>query len=195
MTIIKDGAGSGDVAEVDSTNRLRTRNVSDSSVEEAFKDGRAFIFSSLPVTLTSDCISYIMFLQNDCTRDMFAFLQLTDFGQSVDCMCAVLTSDYQSSFILCPTGNIVNCGAVGFIANLNLGSGLSATAVGRRGAEGTTACGFANTGFFTGPGRLEVPNLLVIPKGKSFAVAVTPPTGNVSMRAQVTVKFYFIEET
>ena len=79
MTILKDGSGSGDVAKVDNTNRLRTRSVSDNSVEEAFKDGRAFIFSSLPVTLTTDCVSYIMYLQNCDTRDIFAFIQLTDF--------------------------------------------------------------------------------------------------------------------
>lgn len=196
MSIIKDGTGTRNTAKVDNTNRLNTRGVSDDSIVEAIKEGRAFLFSSTAVTLTSDCESYLMYLKNCCDRDMFAWLQITSFGQSVDACCVVLTADYRSSFILCPTGCIVTCGTAGFIPNLNLGSGLTATATGLRGVEGTTATGFANTSFFSGSGdgRLEVLNLLTIPKGKAFAVSVIPPAGNVAMFAQVTVKFYFIDE-
>ena len=195
MTIIKDGSGAGNEAKVDTTNRLRTRTVSDTSIEEAFKEGRAFLFSSGTQTLTTSCESYIMYIQNCDTRDMFAWILITCFGQSVNICGCVLTGDYLSAFILCPTGCITTCGTIGVIPNLNLGSGLTACAVGRRGGEGTTACGFANTGFFSGPGRLEVENLLVIPKGKSLALSITPPAGNVSMRGQVTIKFYFVEDT
>ena len=192
MTIIKDGAGSGDVVEVDSTNRLRTRSVSDTGDVEALKDGRAFITATGVVNLTTDCVSFLIHLKNCDDRDIFVYEILSSTGTST---CGA--GDRIHRFAFCPTGGtLICCGASSVISNLNLGSGLNASCVTATvGAEGSTIVGFSTTSLFPEAARQTLTDVAVVPKGASFAIGVTPPTGNTSMNAYFAIKFYFIEDT
>ena len=144
------------------------------------------------VNLTSDCVSFLIYLKNCDDRDIFVYEILSSTGAST---CGV--GDRIHRFAFCPTGGtLVNCGTCVTISNLNLGSALSASCVtARKGAEGSTIVGFSTTSLFPESARQTLTDVAVIPKGGSFAIGVTPPAGNISMNAYFAIKFYFIEET
>lgn len=189
--IIKDGTGSGDTAEVDSTNRLRTRTVNSTSSIEAIEDGRQFFFSTGIINLTTDTASQLIYLKNCDCRSMFIEQIVQVFGAST---CG--TGDYKANlFVNSTSGTLICCGAPGFVINSNVGSGLTACVTTAIGAEGSTVVGFPATDLHPNSGRVEIFNLAIIPKGGSLAFGVIPPTGNMSMDTQISLTFYFIEDT
>jgi len=194
--IIKDGTGSGSTAEVDSTNRLRTRAVSDTSTIEALQDGRSFFLGTGIVALTTDCASQLLHLQNCDCRDILLTQVIITFGESKNCACVILTGDYKSTLHVNATaGTLICCGACGFVINNNVGSGLTACVIAKVGSEGSTIVGIAATDLHPEAKRIILTNLAIIPKGGSVSFGVIPPTGNASMDAQLGIAFHFIEVT
>ena len=191
MTIIKDGSGAGSEAKVDTTNRLRTRTVSDTSAVEAIQDGRSFFVSTGVVTLTTDSASQLLYVKNCDTRDLFISQLVQVFGAAT---CGA--GDYQANlYVNSTSGTLICCGACGVVINSNTGSGLTACVIVKVGSEGSTVVGFAATDLHPESKRVEINDLAIIPKGGSVAFGIIPPTGNMSMRTQIGLTFYFIEET
>jgi hypothetical protein len=191
MTLLKDATGTGNGTKVDSTNRLRTRTVSDTSAVEAIQAGRSFFVSTGIVTLCSTCASQLLYLKNCDDRDIFITQLVQVFGAST---CG--TGDYQANlYVNATTGTLICCGACGIVINSNTGSGLTADVTVKVGAEGSTVVGFAATDLHPESTRVEINDLAIIPKGGSVAFGIIPPTGNMSMRTQIGLTFYFIEET
>lgn len=62
--IIQDGAGTGNVARVDSENRLHTASVTTSEVSAANDDGNAYNINTGIITLTSANESAVLYLKN-----------------------------------------------------------------------------------------------------------------------------------
>ena len=191
MSIIKDGTGTRNTAKVDNTNKLHTRAVSDNGAVESLKEGKAFILSTGVVNLTSDCLSFLIYLKNCDTRPIFVYEILSSTGAST---CG--NGDRIHRFAFCPTGGtLITCGACIAVSNLNLGSAICARCVtAHKGEEGSTIAGFATTSLFPEAARQTLTDVAVVPKGGSFAIGVTPPAGNLSMNAYFAIKFYFIEE-
>ena len=195
MTIIKDGSGRGNEVKVDTTNRLRTRSVSDTSALEALQYGRSFFVSTGIVTLTSDCASQLLHFGNCDCRDIFISQLVQVFGEA-KAGCTILTGDYQANlYVNATTGTLICCGACGIVINGNTGSGLTACVTVKVGAEGSTVCGFAATDLHPESKRVEINDLAIIPKGGSVSFGIIPPTGNTSMKTQIGLTFYFIEAT
>ena len=95
MTIIKDGTGKGNAAKVDTTKRLNTRAVNNTTAVEALEDGRSFFVSTGIVTLTSDCASQLLYIKNCDARDMFILNLIQVFGASTGG-----TGDYKSQLFI-----------------------------------------------------------------------------------------------
>ena len=190
MSIIKDGTGSGDTAKVDVSNKLNTRTVESPSIHEAAEAGEALFISSGAVTLTSCCQSAILWYQNDECRDILITEVFFSVGSSTGGTGSVLFSFRKNA-----TGLSSSVGDAIF-TNPNFGSCTSFCSTSERGEEAATVTGgIATAAFFiTLDGTSTLPATLVIPKGKSISVQVTPPVSNSSLTLSIALRSFFIKD-
>ena len=188
--IIKDGTGSGDTAKVDLSNRLNTRSIISCSIHEAAEAGEALFVSSGLVTLTTCCQSAILWYQNDECRDLL----ITDVFFSVGSSTGG-TGSVTFAFRKNATGLSSAVGDALF-TNPNFGSNTTFCSTSERGEEGATVTGgCATAGFFIAlDGTTELSATLVIPKGKSISVQVTPPASNTNLVVAVALRSFFIKD-
>ena len=186
--IIKDGTGSGCTAKVDTTNRLRTRAVVSCTIHEAAEAGCAQFISSGAVTLTTSCQSAILWYQNDECRDLLITEVFFSVGSSTGGTGSVLFAFRKNA-----TG-LSSCVGDALFTNPNFGSSAVFCSISEQGEEGATVTGgCATAAFFIAlDGTTELAATLVIPKGKSISVQVTPPVGNTSVVVAVALRSHFI---
>ena len=187
--IIKDGTGSGDTAKVDTTNRLNTRTVVSCTIHEAAEAGDAVFVSSGAITLTSANQSAILWYQNDECRDVLVTEVFFSVGSSTGG-----TGSVSFAFRKNATG-LSSCVGDALFTNPNFGSSTEVAATSERGAEAATVTGgCATAAFFIAlDGTTTLPATLVIPKGKSISVQVTPPAGNSSVVVAVALRSHLIK--
>lgn len=187
---IQDGIGNGFKAKVDNTNKLATRSVAASPVQEALADGRAFRVGSGIITLTSANASAVLYLKNNDSRDMFIYEIITVLDTS-----AGGSGTFLSGFSLNPTGGTIQANTAAFVTNNNIGSNNIADVDATVGAEGKTATGGGGGDtLYPVVGRSSIMDVLIVPKGTDLAWRFTPPTGNTSAKVEIVVKFYFIDK-
>jgi hypothetical protein len=183
--IIKDGTGSGSVAKVDDNNRLHAEAIIATAQEWHAIQGDGYNVTSDTINLTDANDSAILYLKNNEERDVIVsglFYQLgASTGGSGE---AVIDVD------LNPTaGTIISEATAATITNRNAGSANTLSANAYKGAQGKTATGGALIFSSYGAGVSRVPlndfGSIVLPKGKSMVVRVTPPGSNTSMNVQV----------
>ena len=191
MTILTDGAGTGDTAKIDNTNRLFTRGITSGLFEQALLDGEGFFISSGIQTLTSANISYLLYTLNNDNRNLLVTLTITNLGTTADGVGDVIVTA-----VINPTaGTLVSAGSTGVAANSNLGSAVTADLTILTGVEGLTITdGIKVPSIFPYPARTEIANVLIVPKGKSVAFGATPPPGNTSMNVQFGLQVLFLED-
>ena len=190
MTIIKDGAGSGDTAKVDSSNKLEVRSIDTTEFQSGIIDGRVFVVSSGVVTLTTACASGLLYLKNCDCRDMLISKLVINLGNSTGGC-----GNFTSTITICPTGGtLICCGAVAPAANLNFGSGLSACVTSTAGTEGSTVTGgIPVSDIHALANRREIVDVALLPKGVSLAMSITPPAGNCSVDVNINIAIQFVE--
>ena len=188
--IIKDGTGSGNTAQVDISNKLNTRAIISPSIHEAAEVGEAVFVSSGFVTLTTTCQSAILWYQNDEDRDLLISEVFFTVGPS-----SGGTGSVSFAFRKNATGLSSAVGDALF-TNPNFGSETVFCSTSERGEEGATVTGGCPTaGFFIAlNGTTELSATLVIPKGNSISVQVTPPAGNTSVTVAVALRSFFIKD-
>jgi hypothetical protein len=193
--IIENGGGAPQAwAKVDTNNRLHVLSVSEGFNIEAALLGDNFNINSGTVNLTSSNKSAVFHFRNNETKPFVIEAVLAIIGSSTGG-----SGDFEVEIIQNPTtGTIVdNALAAQTVVNRNFGktsSTLDADVY--KGAEGYTATNgelFADT-TRTGAGVIEFDaDVMVLPKGSSMGICVTPQTGNTSMNVKIAVVGYLID--
>jgi hypothetical protein len=178
-TVLIDGAGKGYSAKVDEEQRLHTHAFTVSTALAAALSGDAFNVGSSLITLTSANESGCLYIKNNEPEDIILSVQFINLGTSTNG-----TGESHFTFYLNPTGGTLISNAVaGDVFNRRIGSNNTLSADVYKGVEGDTITGgniikAPTTGLFS-----SVP--YVIAKGATFAISITPPTGNTSMEVQI----------
>lgn len=187
--VIKSG-DSGNTAEVDSSNRLQTFSTTQLDSVDASLRGDTFFITSGIINLTTDGQSFIIYIKNDDTVDWIVNEFTQSYGPSTGGAGGSLSNEFQVG----PTGGDILSGTPTLAVNMNIGSPKQLAATILTGAEGDTATGGGSV-----PAGLIVKDQTLVPftggpiviaAGTSFAFAVTPPTGNTSMDAQLDAIIY-----
>lgn len=183
---IIDGTGRGFRVLVDSSNRLHTQAVTETIVESASEDGRAFNINTGTINLTTANESALLYLKNNGDRDIHissvGYLLGNSTGGSGDVILKVIKN---------PTAGTVVSDAIAtdILENKNVGSSNIITVDAYKGGEGKTLTDGSNFYYslIAGAARPYVisTGTVVIPKGGSIGVKVTPQTGNTSMNIQI----------
>jgi hypothetical protein len=173
---IQDGTGKGYVTGVDSKNRLLTATINETTFQHAAEQGDAFFLGTPTITLTNAAASAIFFIENNEDQP----LTIGEFLIMADATTGGSPAAFKVSWYKNPTdisGTTISA------LNQNFGSSNELDATIKYGLQGSVVSGgelVATLSFPIGQfNRVEVN--LVLEKGSSFALTVTPPTGNSSM--------------
>lgn len=173
---IQDGTGKGYVAGVDSKNRLITSTINETTFQHAAEQGDAFFLGTPSITLTNSASSAIFFIENNEDQP----LVIGEFFITADATTGGTPNMFRVSWFKNPTDI---SGTLSSSLNQNFGSSNELDATIKFGAQGAGVSGgtlVATLSFPIGQfNRLEAN--LVLEKGSSFAITVTPPAGNTSM--------------
>jgi len=183
---IIDGTGSGKKAKVDNGNRLHTHSVSESIIEFAALNGESYNINTGTITLTTANESAVLYFKNNGENPIniasVGYLLGNSTGGAGDLLATVYLN---------PTTGTIVSGAtdVDINVNKNFGSSKVLAVDAYKGAEGNTITngGDAYYSLLNGAGKQYVisTGTVVIPKGSSIGVSITPQTGNTNMDIQV----------
>lgn len=178
---INDGTGQGWIAKVDSTNRLKTRSISENGRVEGSANGETFIIGSPFLTQGGTAENGLLYFKFDEDMAFYA----TTFSSQARFTTGGTTSNYliQAYRDISPsalTGTWVDTTPL----NLNFGSSNALAGTFKWGSP-TGATGFSGNpiiqlGFPINTFN-QIESALVFPKGSSILLTVTPPSGNTSM--------------
>lgn len=187
---ITDGKGSGKKAGVDLSNKILTRSTTESIFDEAAEEGLANFVGTPLITLTNAAESAVFFIKNneddDIIMENFFFVAEATTGGSPNM--------FRVSWYKNPTS--ISSGTAVTPLNQNFGSSRVLDATVQYGAQGSTVTGGSNVAILSFPiGELnDIPAKLILPKGSSLAITVTPPTGNTSMSVQFGARTILYEK-
>jgi hypothetical protein len=196
MEQIQDGTGSGKLAKVDSDNRLHVRSVTTTSEESASLKGLDFNLNTGIITLTNATKTPVFYLKNNEDYDLVIGTLFYTTGESTGGSGNILVEVIRN-----PTaGTIVsNATPIEMNANRNFGSSRSLSVSAYKGATGNTLTDgikFVESISSTATQRVPVVGgAVIIPKGSSIAIQITPSTGNTSMAVEIGVSCYLKEVT
>ena len=186
---IVDGTGDCFAVKVSDKNKLATTSVTDAILDSHATIGESYTSATGKITITSDSESALYYIKNNEDED----LVIDSFN-----VCLEATTGGSGNTIITvyrnPTGGTLISGGTNLPPlNKNFGSAASLLADSIMGAEGSTISGggtlieyFAST-----PSRvLYKEGAMVLKKGNTFALAITPPTGNTSMGLCISVQMY-----
>ena len=189
---ITDGGGKGYSAEVDSENRLRVFSVSEQEVYNASSLGNSYNFNTGVINLTSANKSAVFYIKNNGDSDLIITQLFYLIGNST-----AGTGDVLITVLRNPTTGTIISNAVAMEmdgVNRNFGSSKSLTTDSYKGAEAST---FTNGDKIIesiidqSPNRVVVEvGGLVIPKGTSIGIDITPATSNSSLDVEFAASVY-----
>ena len=184
--VIKSG-DSGKTARVDGDNRLSTFSVTQSEGISKARSGQAFLITHPVVELTDDAESFVFYLRNDDTVSWILEDISVTYGKST----GGEGLEFSTRAVVNPSGGSLLSGDDGAAINLKVGAPQILASTVKSGAQGATATGGSslfpsivisdqrtNT-FIGGP--------VVLPPSTAFASAVTPPTGNTSLKIKLNM--------
>lgn len=192
QTLIIDGLTSKS-ASVDNSNRLKTHATTEDQAIDASLKGNAFSITTGVINLTSDNLSYILYVKNNESFDWVIKTASFDYGATES------TGDFFLNFAVGPIGGTLITGGSDSIGiNLNLGSAKQLGAGIKVGQDGSTIEGGRLTPLALIPEgtsfRELQANPIIVTPGTSFAVGIKPPVGNVSMNCNVQFVLYREDE-
>lgn len=188
---ILDGTGSGKRAKVDENNRLQVFCVSETLNLEAARSGESYNINTGAITLTSANKSAVLYIKNNEDKQFIINEIIVILGASTGG-----TGDLTVELIRNPTLGTIVSGAVDadIISNRDFGSSKVLVADVFKGAEGNTITDGTNFGDTTRSSASTVvtfdADVVVLPKGTSIGVNVTPQSSNTSMSVKVAVVGY-----
>lgn len=188
---ILDGKGTGNKAQVCDKNRLQTFAISESLSIDAAQNGENFNINTGAITLTSASESAVLYLKNNEDKDFVIEDVIVILGASTGG-----TGDLTIELIRNPTTGTIISGAtdVDVIGNRNFGSSKTLTSDVFKGAEANTLTNgtlFADTTRSSASTVVHFDaDVIVLPKGTSIGVNVTPQPSNTSMSVKVAIIGY-----
>ena len=183
---ILDGTGSGRKAKVDSGNRLHTHSVTETIAENASENGEAFNVNTGTINLTTANESGVLYFKNNGDKPIhiisIGYLLGNSTGGSGDVTLKVTKNS--------TAGTVISDAVpVPILENKNVGSSNVLDVNAYKGAEGKTITDGDDFYYslLAGAARPYViaTGTLVVPKGGSIGVLVTPQSGNTSMNVQI----------
>ena len=187
---ILDGKGSGKEAKVDTNNRLTVNSISESQADLASDVGDNYNLNTGVINLTNAAASAVFYFKNNENSDYSITSLIYNLGTSTNGVAEAQVDVYFKT-----TGGTIVSGAsdVDMNANLNLGSANTLLADAYKGAQGNTQTGGTiSISTLVSPSTRTVISIgkIVIPKGQTMSVVITPPTSNTSMDVQVALVGY-----
>lgn len=185
---ITDGTGKGNSAGVDRTNRLLVRNVSETIFQNAAEEGEAFFIGTPIITATTAGESALIYIKNNEDNQ----LVLGSFFLIAEATASGSPNMFRINWYRNPTS--ISSGTAIPALNQNFGSSNTLDADIEYGAEGSTVTGGSLAATLSFPiGQFnQLDANLVLEKGSSLAITVTPPAGNTNMPVQFgtrTIKY------
>ena len=183
---ISDATGTGLEAKVDINNRVHTNSLTIREQSQAAENGDAFNLNTGDVTLTTANESGVMYLKNNEDRDLvlstIVYLFGTSTGGTGDTVINVCQGASAGTLVSNATPIVSN-------SNKNFGNSKTLDIDIFKGTEGSTITD-GSVAFSSRLPAGKFPYLIntgdiVIPKGSSIAIAVTPQASNTSMIIQV----------
>lgn len=183
MAMFEDGKGTGYLAEVDKTHRIRSRAVSESEQNEQASLGMAYTIPSGFITLTNTSESALMWLKNNETENLL----ITRFIASVRKSTGGTDNHARILIYYNPTGMTGGSGTDLTPVNLNFGSSNTLANTSEIGLQGASLDGATLFGGFVVPmeSLTSESASIVLPKGASIGVTCVPPAGNTSLDVAV----------
>ena len=180
MSIIEDGTGTGLMAKVGIQNRLHTHSLSTEASSVATICADAFNINTGLVTLTSCCESALLYIKNNEVNPIAVTTEFINLGSSLDACCAAISLKGTLKFYLSSTtGTLISDASCAQVLNRLVGDSSLLVADVYKGSEGKT---LTNGNAIVIPGGAgAIASEYIIPKGATFAISYTPPTGNVSL--------------
>jgi hypothetical protein len=177
---ITDGTGKGNSAGVDRTNRLLVRNVSETIFQNAAEEGEAFFIGTPIITATTAGESALIYIKNNEDDQ----LVLGAFFLIAEATASGSPNMFRINWYRNPTS--ISSGTAIPALNQNFGSSNTLDADIEYGAEGSTVTGGSLAATLSFPiGQFnQLDANLVLEKGSSVAITVTPPAGNTNMPVQ-----------
>jgi len=189
-SIISDGTGQDYKAKVNSLNQLHTESITEAiEVFHSIK-GHSYNMNFGNVTLTSANSSALLYLKNNEEVDIVIFGAFYLMGASTGG-----SGDQLVEIIKNPTaGTIIDNAVDNIPMNRNFGSSNALTVDAYTGVEGdtfTTHEGAVIQSLINGTARVAI-NVggIILPKGTSIGIRLTPATGNTSQSVQVALGMY-----
>tara|TARA_B110000285_G_C14761939_1_gene439943 strand:+ start:24 stop:611 length:588 start_codon:yes stop_codon:yes gene_type:complete len=189
---ITDGGGKGYSAEVDSENRLRVFSIAEPEVFNASSLGNSYNFNTGVINLTSASKSAVFYIKNNGDSDLIITQLFYLIGNST-----AGTGDVLVTVLRNPTTGTIISNAVAMEmdgVNRNFGSSKNLTTDSYKGAEAST---FTNGDKIIesiidqSPTRVSVEvGGLVIPRGTSIGIDITPATSNSSLDVEFAASVY-----
>ena len=184
---ITDGTGRGNSAGVDTTSRLLTRSINETIFENAAEEGEAYFIGTPLITATTANESALFYLKNN-EDDVLILGNFFLIAESTDGSPNMFRVNWYKNPTSISSGTITNA------LNQNFGSSDILNADVEYGAEGSSVTGGSLVATLSFPiGDINsIPANLILPKGSSFAITITPPSGNTSMAVQFgtrTIKY------
>ena len=177
---ITDGTGKGNSAGVDGTNRLLVRNISESIFQNAAEEGEAYFIGTPLINLTNTSASAIFYCENNENKPLIlgTFFLIAEATTGGSPNMFRVTWYKNPTSISSPTNTVA--------LNQNFGSSNELDATIQYGAQGSTVTGGNIASILSFPiGQFnQFDANLVLEKGSSFALVITPPAGNTSMNVQ-----------
>ncbi len=183
MAEIEDGTGTGNRMRVDVDKRAHVQSLSVAYEGFAVLNGDSFGVQSPIVTLTSDTVSYLLYMANDNSHDIVISNLIANIGAST----GGANKDWILTVAINPTGGtLISGGSAGFAVNNNLGSPKLLEVTILTGVEGSTATGGVSVPtLIQGEMEFRLDQAIVVPAGTSLALGLTPPASNTSVLANI----------
>lgn len=184
-TKLQDGTGKGYTQKVDSDNRAWVNSVSTQSEENASRSGLSYNINTGIITLTNATKTPVLYVRNNEEYDLIISAFIFQTGASTGGSGNILVDLIRNP----TTGTIVsNATAVEMNVNRNFGSTRAFSANVYKGATGSTMTDgskFIESILPTATQRVVISvGAIVIPKGSSIGLNITPPAGNTSMAVE-----------
>lgn len=188
---IKDGTGSGYLARVDSDQRLHTDSVIDTQEFAANKKGNAYNINTGVVNLTDANETSMIYFNNGEDEDFVIVAVVVGVWGSANGDGLDMIATFKRNPT---TGDIItNTNDVAINSNRNYGSSNTlSSSLAYVGASGETATNGDSHILvrITEESRSFISINERLPKGTSFGVNITPPTGNDGMNCYVAIVGY-----
>lgn len=177
---ITDGTGKGLSAGVDLNNRLLTNSISETVFQFAAESGDAYFIGTPLINLTNASPSAIFYCENNEDESLI----LGTFFLTAESTTGGSPNMFRVTWYKNPTSISSGTNTVGL--NQNFGSSNELNASIQYGVQGSTVTGGGVAAILSFPiGQFnQFDANLVLEKGSSFALVVTPPAGNTSMNVQ-----------